>query len=579
MFYHFQSFKIEIINVKFITESGYRHPKTAIVTFFDHHRQPLGKELYGSVDTEEIYRKIKEGEDVILDQCYVNNFSLSVYREINQMTRKALVEIRGFSARRAFFDSQVSIDFSHAVIRGKEISFESALFARGKVYFNSSEFDGKINFSSAFFKDGNLDLSKAKFGVGDVSFNNAIMGDGIKDFQDVDFGKGDISFANTEFNGGEILFTNATFNDGNVSFKVARITYGRVDFHYSKFGSGDISFERTEFGDCRVDFRTVEFNDGRVNFNRSIFGNGEVNFEGSELKNGKFSFKRVTLGKGDFNFELAVFEGVDADFERTHFGEGRVSFRQSEFGTLSLHSCQLNNYIDLRVRKCEMLDLSDTIVRDILDLKPYDFPVDIHVLSLAGMRLLGTIYIDWKNNHVKQTIEAQSTTTKAEKAEQFRVLKTNFNQTGQYDDEDAAYVEFKRFQARSKLEKKLQQNRFHALWYYPLYGIRWLVLDLAGLYATAPFRVLLSTIGWYTLFSLTYFIIIITRTGDVLSATGHVLPPLARSFYHSAITFFTIGYGDHFPVGVARVFSALEGFSGVLLMSYFTVSLVRKILR
>jgi len=42
---------------------------------------------------------------------------------------------------------------------------------------------------------------------------------------------------------------------------------------------------------------------------------------------------------------------------------------------------------------------------------------------------------------------------------------------------------------------------------------------------------------------------------------------VARSFYHSAITFLTIGYGDHYPYRGIRWVSSLEGFSGLFLMS------------
>jgi hypothetical protein len=66
---------------------------------------------------------------------------------------------------------------------------------------------------------------------------------------------------------------------------------------------------------------------------------------------------------------------------------------------------------------------------------------------------------------------------------------------------------------------------------------------------------------------------------DIVSATPDQLSVVARSFYHSAITFFTIGYGDHYPHGAARIISSIEGFMGVFLMSYFTVAFVRKVLR
>ena len=54
---------------------------------------------------------------------------------------------------------------------------------------------------------------------------------------------------------------------------------------------------------------------------------------------------------------------------------------------------------------------------------------------------------------------------------------------------------------------------------------------------------------------------------------------ILNSFYFSAITFFTIGYGECVPTGLLKIISPIEGFTGVFLMSYFTVAFVRKILR
>ena len=49
--------------------------------------------------------------------------------------------------------------------------------------------------------------------------------------------------------------------------------------------------------------------------------------------------------------------------------------------------------------------------------------------------------------------------------------------------------------------------------------------------------------------------------------------------FASSITFFTIGYGECTPLGFLKIISPIEGFTGVFLMSYFTVAFVRKILR
>ena len=85
---------------------------------------------------------------------------------------------------------------------------------------------------------------------------------------------------------------------------------------------------------------------------------------------------------------------------------------------------------------------------------------------------------------------------------------------------------------------------------------------------------------WFSLVRF-IFLLICLGLGKTVSAVGNPdnLSTLLQSFYHSAITFFTIGYGDVYPVGLSRVISGLEGFMGVFMMSYFTVAFVRKVLR
>ncbi len=71
------------------------------------------------------------------------------------------------------------------------------------------------------------------------------------------------------------------------------------------------------------------------------------------------------------------------------------------------------------------------------------------------------------------------------------------------------------------------------------------------------------------------------NAGSIVNSVGATdgLSNIQICFYHSAITFLTIGYGDYYPAGISRVISIVEGWSGLFLMSYFTVAFVRKILR
>jgi hypothetical protein len=578
----YTNYRIEVKNVSFIADDGRTCPRTAIVTFCDEKGEEIGSELFGAIDIDLVYNLIKEGKDIILDNCYIPEFSLESYRKHNSIDKKEPVQIKSFSAKNAFFEAKVCTDFSHSSFSDGGVSFDGSHFAKGKVLFTGSVFGkGNVDFSNTLFSDGNIEFTGAVFGEGDFMFKNAVVKDGIKDFQDIQFGNGEVSFANTEFNSGELLFINTRFNSGRFNFKVTRIAGGKVDFHYSVFGDCEIMFERTEFGNSRVDFRTVDFGSGRINFNRSVFGNGEVNFEGASCKAGKIQFKKAVMGSGPKNFSLMEMDDTDISFERTDFGDGDVSFYESKVRTISLKSCHLDHYFDLRLAKAELLNLSDTIVRDIIDLEPYDFPVEIKTLDMSGMRLPGKIYIDWRHNKCNEIIVNQEETTLKQKAEQFRILKENFSGTGKYKDEDEAYVMFKRFEAKSWLTEQKEKGGITKISSYIPHAFKWLVFDKIGLYATSPGRVLFSVILFWIFFGTLYFLVDLSGLGKTVSSVGNPdhLSALLQSFYHSAITFFTIGYGDVYPMGLSRLLSGFEGFLGVFMMSYFTVAFVRRVLR
>jgi len=286
------------------------------------------------------------------------------------------------------------------------------------------------------------------------------------------------------------------------------------------------------------------------------------------------------MGSGVKDFSLMEMQTCEASFEKTDFGSGEVSFNGSSFKQLSLRSCHLDHYVDIRLSRAELIDLSDSIVRDIVDMEPFNADYQINILDLSGMRLLGKLYMDWDNNRCREVIMNQKNTSLKQKSEQFRILKENFNVTGKYEDEDRAYVMFKRLESRYFLHETLVRKKgIASIPAYISYGFRWLVFDAAGQYATNPIRVLLSMVVSYLVFSFIYLFMILFSRSDIIASVDDRLTIVARAFYHSAITFLTIGYGDHYPYGSIRWMSGIEGFIGLFLMSYFTVAFVRKILR
>lgn len=532
------------------------------------------------VGEEEIYKRIDRGEPLILDNAYVDRFSLKAYRLSRKLDSRQKVVLRGFSAQDTLFGGTINLDFSNALIEGEVFSMEGSWVSHGDINFESARFKTrKTIFHNAHFPDAHVNFKNVNFESEEISFKNCHFGVGEKDFQYLKTDRGDLIFINADFSDGNVNFINSDFGKGSVSFKVARFGKGKVDFHFTRFKSANISFERCDFGEGRVDFRTVEFGSGRVNFNRTVFGIGDVSFDESTMDGGKFSFKRAYFPEGDISFEELGFENVDISFERTVFGKGKLSFYKSDFSELSLRFCPLNAYVDLRVNSSSLIDLSNTVVRDIIDMNPHEFTSRIDVLSLAGMRLMGRIYIDWHVSRVKQMIYAQKEGTFRIKAEQFRILKENFQNLGHYSDEDRAYVEFKRNESKAECSESIFKNRWNALYQYPLYLFKLLLFDRAGLYATSPVRVLITMFTFFVAFSIVYLVLILYSAADIVSTVDDQLGVVARSFYHSAITFLTIGYGDHYPFGSIRWVSSLEGFFGLFLMSYFTVAFVRKVLR
>jgi hypothetical protein len=548
-------------DVKIEDKPAQKNEDVAVIVFYDENNKRLATLNLVVTTKEEIYDLIDRGESLILDNSYVKDFSLREYRKLKGLGDHSLVKLRNFSAKGAFFDCELRTDFSYAQFEGEATVFESAIFG-----------NGHTNFFSADFGHGDVNFRKAKFGTGRTSFRSVKFGDGNITFHDANFGSGDLSFVDANFSNGNVDYKNAVFGDGT------------VDFKFAKFASGDITFERAVFGKGRKDFKNVEFGGGKIDFKRVDFNDGDVFFEGVEFGDGKVSFRSSVFGAGFKSFELADFAKGEAQFDLVNFGKGTISFNQTYATNISFRGCHLDSYIDLRFAECHLVDLSNTIVRDILDVKPEGEKVVIKEMILADMRILGRLFINWRDNDVYDLIYNQKSTSIFQKAEQFRILKENFRNNGQYEDEDAAYLEFRRCEAKANLTDATDTKSINALWAYPQYYFQKYVFDYIGRYATAPTRVLINAVVAVFLYALLYYGF--TEFFPSLGTVATTLPPSIshvhefwNDVYYSAITFCTVGYGDYFAEGYLKIFAAFEGFTGIFLMSYFTVAFVRKILR
>lgn len=553
------NYSLEVLDTPYESPDGETFEKTVKIFFFDHLGKRADMMMYGFMDKYKVYELIKTEGKINISHSYVKDFSLAEYRKLNGIPEMTEIPLNVFTAKECFFDCDVRVDFTYARFLGRRTNFEKAIFG-----------NGTVDFSNCNFAEGNINFKKTRFGDGKIVFNDSVFGGGDVSFQDAMFGEGDLYCVNTNF------------GSGKVDFKGANFGHGQVDFKYAKFGNGDTSFERSVFGAGKKDFKAVEFGGGRIDFRRVSFGDGDISFEGAEFGNGKVMFRLAEFGHGEKSFDLVDFGEGETSFEMCEFGTGKVSFKDAKVSDIVFKDTQLNCYLDMRFEKANSIDLSDTIVRDIMDFKASEsHGVQIKLLNMNGMKLMGKIFIDWYDNHVMELIYGQQKTSLMQKAEQFRILKENFNGNGDYNYEDHAYIEFKRCETKAILEMELAKGKKNAIIAYPNYYFKVLVFDHVGRYATDPIRVLRSMFFFYLTYSSLYWILP-KISKDIFGFINTGLTEadtFFTAYYYSIITFLTIGYGDYYPAGFLRVLAGVEGFCGVFLMSYFTVAFVRKILR
>ena len=137
-------------------------------------------------------------------------------------------------------------------------------------------------------------------------------------------------------------------------------------------------------------------------------------------------------------------------------------------------------------------------------------------------------------------------------------------------------MEFKRCEALSLFIGENDKKGWKTFRNKVSFPIKWFVADAIGLFGTSPIRILSFLILNILLFGLLFYI---NGVGSGRFGNGLMWDLMAATYY-SAITSFTVGYGDISPTGYFIAgFACLEAFFGVFLMSYFTVAFARKVLR
>lgn len=629
---------VEIQDKEFYWDGQPISNQTAVVSFISAAGVVLKKVAYGCCNRTEVISAIEKGLPVVLDGMYIKDFSLAEARK----TEFHRIRLDEFSARHSFFDGNTDFSicsfsgstacFREAVFNGTTADFRDVHFHCGvldfakteltlrNIYFNHSHFDhcgldfsgmtvragdfhfyavrtqdSNLNFTGTHFSDGFKDFRKIQIKRGNLVFRSAFFNDGDTDFIEMKLDEGTVDFRLARFGSGELNFGGAHLGDGDKDFSGVVFPRGLVSFTGALFGKGSLHMIDAIFRKGNVHFNNCSFGCDDIHFTSTDFGDGYLDFSKSQFNANSFNVTACRFGKGDVEFNYSRFTNTEIKVLGTEFNQGKLCFFDTAAESVTFHECTFNNHVYLNFEHCDHLNILNCIIEKTLDLRSryYTERQTVLVLNLSGTKNLGHIYLDWEMNRVKSMIYSQGSRTDVlDKASQFRLLKENFRNIGQYDDEDYAYVEFKRCQREGKYLQRVYRysvpdvpwivKQFAQLYAWLQEMFNWFMFDSIGRYGTSPRSVFTAMVNTIVVFSLIYMSpsVKLASTTMFSGSSNHFTNMVMHGIYQSIQTFLTIGYGQVNPGNFTAVLiSGVEGFIGVFLMAYFTVSVVRKLLR
>lgn len=426
-------------------------------------------------------------------------------------------------------------------------------------------FDKKpIDLTDCYVNNFSVDAYRAKYNIG---VTHTSKEDYISIFKFkapnafFDATKG-VDFSKIIFINEDISFIDACFGKGNIAFRNIDFKINRISFLSAKFFTTAVSFESCNYFNCHFEFAGTIFHKGSC----AWFIN---------IRNSKnyFDFKHIKANKCQLRFQDCI------------FGTGNVNFYSAIIGNLFFKDCVFNSQINFQFVHCQKLEFRNiennkTIIittswEDIF--KQIRSDNNINLNSTIGSIFIsefvnyGRIIIDWDRDTVKEIIERQIVA--ANIAKSFQLLKENFKNIGQYKDEDLAYVEYMNWEIKAQKQnnyKKKFCKRIKSSLKRRL--IRF--MGCIGGYGTKPGRIAFSMLAVCAVFGL-----IFTYFGSLIRHDQMPIDSIWDGLYISGLNFLTLGLGNVPTESCIRFLTIGEGFLGLFLMSYFTVAVVRKILR
>jgi uncharacterized protein YjbI with pentapeptide repeats len=497
----------------------------------------------------------------------------------------------------------------------------------GDLLFNSAEFrgGGYLSFNSAEFTgDGDLSFFCVEFtGDGNIPFGSAeFTGDGDLSFVNAEFtGDGDLSFWNAEFTGdGNLSFERAKFiGDGDLSLESVDIsrkcsfintrfsTSKRVIFSEAKIRES-LTFEMVSFTSETELEETREF---RVKFD---FSDAVISDELRFRSSGHSIARKPSENKNNeqARFDLVFTEAVDfsgatfeqpADFSSTQFrAEADFSHAQvknADFQNADLAGPESTSPANFYNADLSGGNFSNALLTGVSFERAVLNRAELLGADLTRTKLYGALLGDARFNRKTRFWLSPDSSDRVSDSpllpvRVIRAVKAGLRRVSRRDGSEPYCVYDPRYRGangETNLEKaaevygsletlarqqsqpelasdcflgrkdiQLKQYRKDRNW---LMIARSMVPNLVARYGESPLRVLGTAAVTISVCGLAYYSFnLIEHTGTEQPAT------LFESFYFSALTFTTLGYGDFNPITTGgQVLAVAETSVGVILLA------------
>lgn len=591
---------------------------------------------YIEFDRYKIYEELHVNNRIAIKNGFIRNFSLTEYRKIFKIPPKTKLSFESIQFIECYLHNKENglditdieikeeLSFSNSILEGKVKDFSRLIllkdstciydridFGNGNVVFNECRLfeSSKLVLRNTLIGRGNFQLRYCLLDGGYISINNLEHKSGVMVLNNnklknakfslnsiKSFSKS-IKLCNLNANDSIIQISNFYLNNSHFIMKNNRFKLSKVNVFKCIFKETDFDILNSSFRDCEKVISSLKFKNSDMRVKECKFGKLTNDMKCNSFNNGKFIIEKTSFDFAKIDMSSTQMKHSEMLLNKLDLGQSDLILKKSlfQYATLSIRDVILNNYTDLRLNYCHDLKLIDTVNNGYIDMRMKKNL--FKSILFEEFYNNGTIEIDWSILDLKNKIYSQNTSFEC-KAKQFVVLKENYNLLGKYDYEDEAYYEYKKcmrknswYQFNEDVNNYTYTGFVRWLVYQFWHFLRYLLFDFMGGYGTKPknvFYTMITTIFTFGLIYSSRFIElrnivdnqIVERFKPLLIFGVRIPDKTLTSFYHSVVTFLTIGYGDIKPPTMAAVIiSGIEGFIGLFLMSYFTVAFARKILR